>query len=74
MDELVARTKAQPRAAGFEEILMAGEPETRAEAKRAQTGIPVTGDVIERLREEADAVGLVFPDGTPTPLNGEDYR
>lgn len=74
MDELVARTKAQPRAAGFEEILMAGEPETRAEAKRARTGIPVTGDVVDRLREEADAVGLVFPAGAPTPLNEEESR
>jgi LDH2 family malate/lactate/ureidoglycolate dehydrogenase len=57
MDELVHRAKACPRAEGFEEILMPGEPEGRVAAKRRHEGIPVPEDDLTMLRQEAAAVG-----------------
>jgi L-2-hydroxycarboxylate dehydrogenase (NAD+) len=64
MDHFAETLKAQPRAAGVDEILMPGEPEERVEAERRRTGIPVTQDVIRLLREEADNSGIVFPDSS----------
>jgi L-2-hydroxycarboxylate dehydrogenase (NAD+) len=53
--------KAQPLAEGFNEILMPGEPEHRIEVERSKNGVPLTPDVIEALKSEADVVGLSFP-------------
>ena len=64
MDHFVDTLKAQPHAAGVEEILMPGEPEERVEAERRRTGIPVTEDVASLLRAEADNSGIVFPDSS----------
>jgi LDH2 family malate/lactate/ureidoglycolate dehydrogenase len=61
MQTLGARVKAQPRAEGFEEILMPGEPEDRNEQERRSHGIPLTPDVIRSLEAEGDRVGLPFP-------------
>lgn len=57
MDELVVTTKAQPRADGFDEILMPGERESRRQAERSRAGIPLRPDVVERLKEEAEEAG-----------------
>jgi LDH2 family malate/lactate/ureidoglycolate dehydrogenase len=40
MDTLVERARACPKAEGFDEILIAGEPEARLEAEHRRTGIP----------------------------------
>ncbi len=69
MDALVTRAKACPRAAGFDEILMPGEPEARAAGKRRRSGIPLTGDVLAVLEEEAAAAGLPFPAIADRPLD-----
>ena len=61
MQILAARIKEQPRAEGFEEILMPGEPEARKERERLTQGIPLTRDVFESLRSEGKRVGLPFP-------------
>lgn len=53
MDTLVERVKACPRAEGFDEILMPGEPEARTRAARLETGIPLTADVVDALVGEA---------------------
>lgn len=58
MDVLAERVKDLPRAAGFEEILMPGEPEDRRTQENLQRGIAITGDVMAQLREEADRFGL----------------
>jgi LDH2 family malate/lactate/ureidoglycolate dehydrogenase len=61
MQTLAARVKEQPRAEGFEEILMPGEPEARNERERLTQGIPLTHDVFESLRSEGKRVGVPFP-------------
>ncbi len=58
MDALVLRTKAQPRAEGFNEILIPGEREARRERERIGSGIPLSADVLDKLNEEAGAAGL----------------
>ncbi|MCS0505040.1 Ldh family oxidoreductase [Ancylobacter mangrovi] len=58
MDELVVRMKAQPRAAGVEEILVPGEREARREKERLRTGIPLAADVHAALDAEAARCGL----------------
>lgn len=61
MDELVARAKASPRADGFEEILMPGEPEARSEAQRRKEGIPLAADDLATLRSEAEIAKVEKP-------------
>jgi LDH2 family malate/lactate/ureidoglycolate dehydrogenase len=61
MDTLVERAKACPRAEGFDEILMPGEPEARAKQERLQTGIPLSADIVAALREEAGKSGVTGP-------------
>ena len=60
MDTLATRVKNQPRADGVEQILMPGEPEALAEAERSETGIPLTPDVVESLKAEANLAGLAI--------------
>lgn len=58
MDELVRVTKSQPKAAGFDEILMPGEREERCRAERARNGVPLSADVVEALNKEASVAGI----------------
>lgn len=61
MDELIERTKAQPRAAGIDEILIPGEREIRTRAARLRDGIPLKPEPLEMLVKEGAAVGIEFP-------------
>jgi len=61
MQTLARRVKEQPRAQGFDEILMPGEPETRKEKKRLQLGIPLTPDIVASLQSEGEQAGVPFP-------------
>ena len=61
MQTLTERVKAQTLAEGFEEIQIPGEPEQRTEKLRLKNGIPLTPDVIETLKSEAELAGLSFP-------------
>jgi L-2-hydroxycarboxylate dehydrogenase (NAD+) len=61
MQTLTRRVKEQPRAQGFDEILMPGEPETRTEQKRLRQGIPLTPDIVASLRSEGELAGVPFP-------------
>ena len=58
MDDLVRKTKAQPRAAGFEEILIPGERESRVRASRLRDGIPLKQGTVDSLNEEAERMGI----------------
>jgi LDH2 family malate/lactate/ureidoglycolate dehydrogenase len=60
MDALIRATKTQPLAAGFDEILIPGERESRSEARRLLDGIPLSSDVVEALRQEAGGEAM-FP-------------
>ena len=61
MQTLRERVKKQPRAEGFQEILMPGEPEARNEDKRRVQGLPLTAAVLAALREEGERAGVPFP-------------
>lgn len=61
MEEEIARLKALKPAAGFEEVLYPGEPEARKEKQRAKSGIPLTAQVVDAVRKEAEEAGLAFP-------------
>ena len=58
MDTFVKRAKALPKAQGFEEILIPGEPEEKTVAKRLDTGIPLTEEVIKTLQETGLEYGI----------------
>ena len=68
MDTLVERAKACPRADGFDDILIPGEPESRTLERRSKTGIPVSPDVVSALQAEAEAVGCSMPAAANAPL------
>jgi LDH2 family malate/lactate/ureidoglycolate dehydrogenase len=61
MDQLVERAKASPRADGFEEILMPGEPEDRSETQRRAQGIPLAADDVATLLSEAEIAKIERP-------------
>ncbi|MGH9357389.1 MAG: Ldh family oxidoreductase [Terriglobia bacterium] len=69
MDTFAGRVKNLPRAAGFAEILMPGEPEVRTEKMRRATGIPISGEVADELRAEARREGIPFPEASSVPLH-----
>jgi LDH2 family malate/lactate/ureidoglycolate dehydrogenase len=61
MDRLVGRVRSQPLAAGFDEILMPGEPEARQEARRLSQGIPYRPADFQPLVEAAEAHAIPLP-------------
>jgi L-2-hydroxycarboxylate dehydrogenase (NAD+) len=61
IDQLIDRAKSTGRAEGIEEILMPGEPESRAEAARRLHGVPLAADDVASLIAEADRAGLDHP-------------
>jgi LDH2 family malate/lactate/ureidoglycolate dehydrogenase len=68
MDLLVERVHGSPRAEGFEEILMPGEPEARQERHRLQHGIPYAGSDLAPLLEIAGRLGVAPLPVSATPL------
>lgn len=61
MDHLVRTLKDQPRADGFDEILMPGERESREQARREEEGIPLPREVVAALQREAEAAEMTVP-------------
>ena len=68
MDEFVARMewlhdtlKSSPPAAGFDEVLVAGEPEWRAEETRRREGIPIARGIWDSLSKLADKLNVSVP-------------
>ncbi len=51
MDQMIREIKTLPRAPGFEQILVAGEPEARCRRERLQHGIPLTAEALKVLTE-----------------------
>lgn len=70
MDTLVERVHACPKAEGFDEILLPGEPEARQEQIRRRSGIPYAGSEIDSLQEEARRAGVAQLCVSRQPLNG----
>ena len=58
MDVYYKRLKALPRAAGFDEILMPGEPEDRKTEESRKNGIRLSGNIQESLYLESQKRGV----------------
>ena len=58
MDTLIDRVHAAATAEGFNEVLLPGEPEDRAEAERRRTGIPYAASEVAALQDEAKRAGI----------------
>jgi len=61
MDWLVAEVKATPPAAGYDEVLVAGDPEWRAEQERRRNGIPIPPGPWAALVRMAERLGVPLP-------------
>ncbi len=60
MERLVADVKSAAPAAGFGEVLVAGDPEDRAQKDRSRRGIPLDPSVWERLARLADSLAVAY--------------
>lgn len=60
MDEMIRSIKGQPRAKGFEKIMVAGEPEYLTEEERREKGIPLGDAVVTDLAKLGNSVGVEF--------------
>src|SRR5215471_15222690 len=58
MEQLVQIMKSTPAAPGFDEVLVAGEPEWRIEAERRKNGIPIAEGNWEKLVKAAERAGV----------------
>ena len=57
-DEMSQRTQAIPPAPGFEEVLLPGMPEAKAQNIRQEDGIPIADDIWQSIAETASALGI----------------
>jgi uncharacterized oxidoreductase len=62
MERLVALVKSAPPAPGYDEVLVAGDPEWRTEAERLRTGIPISDGNWETLVKTAARVKVAAPE------------
>src|SRR5260370_31103184 len=61
MRTLVEMVKSSKTAKGFDEVLVAGEPEWRAEEERRRDGIPLSDGVWQNLVASAEKLGGALP-------------
>jgi LDH2 family malate/lactate/ureidoglycolate dehydrogenase len=61
MEQLVHLMKTTPVAPGFEEVLVAGDPEWRTEAERRQNGIPMEEGNWDKLAQTAARLKVALP-------------
>jgi LDH2 family malate/lactate/ureidoglycolate dehydrogenase len=62
MEHLVALVKSAAPAPGYDEVLVAGDPEWRTEAERLRTGIPISDGNWETLVKTAARVKVPAPE------------
>jgi len=58
VDDMERQIRATPPAPGFVEVLVPGDPESRTRAARIRDGIPIAGDVWERVVETASSLDV----------------
>jgi len=58
IDRMIRAVKSSPRAEGFTEILIPGEPERREETKRSKAGIPIPESSWESILNTCKEYGL----------------
>lgn len=63
LESLAREVKAQPRAEGFDEVLMPGERGAREAKKRNRDGIPIPIKTWQQVGEVAKRVGVAMPEG-----------
>jgi LDH2 family malate/lactate/ureidoglycolate dehydrogenase len=68
METLVTLIKSTPPAPGYEEVLVAGDPEWRTEAERLKSGIPLEEGNWKTLCASAQRVGVAIPAIAGPPL------
>lgn len=61
MEKLVGIIKSTPAAPGYDEVLVAGDPEWRIEAQRLRDGVPIAEGNWENLCKAATSVGVAVP-------------
>ncbi len=61
MDRLVGHVKSAPPAAGYDEVLVAGDPEWRSEDDRRAHGIPIMPGPWDFLLRTAQRLGVALP-------------
>jgi LDH2 family malate/lactate/ureidoglycolate dehydrogenase len=61
MQSLVGMAKSSKTAQGFDEVLVAGEPEWRMEEQRRRDGIPVSDGAWQNLVQAAQKLGVAVP-------------
>jgi LDH2 family malate/lactate/ureidoglycolate dehydrogenase len=61
MEFLITTVKTALPAQGYDEVMVAGDPEWRMEAQRLRQGIPLDASVWQRLGELAQELGVSFP-------------
>jgi LDH2 family malate/lactate/ureidoglycolate dehydrogenase len=61
MKALVAMVKSSTTAKGFDEVLVAGDPEWRTESHRRREGIPLSDGVWQNLTAVAERLGVALP-------------
>ena len=63
IDNLIDGIKALPKAEGFDEIFVPGEPEERTFNERSKNGIPLPDGTVRNLRSIAERFGIKLPLG-----------
>ncbi|MBL7127307.1 MAG: Ldh family oxidoreductase, partial [Dehalococcoidales bacterium] len=63
IDNLIDGIKALPKADGFSEIFVPGEPEERSFIERSKNGIPLPEGTIRNLRAVSEKSGVKLPAG-----------
>jgi len=61
VDSIINGLKALPKAEGFSEIFVPGEPEWRAYDKRSRDGIPLPEEIFRNLQVVAERFGIKLP-------------
>jgi ureidoglycolate dehydrogenase (NAD+) len=61
IDNLIDGLKALPKAEGFSEIFVPGEPENKTFDDRSRNGIPLPEGTVRRLQEVAEKLGVKLP-------------
>jgi LDH2 family malate/lactate/ureidoglycolate dehydrogenase len=61
MEKLVGIIKSTAPAPGYDEVLVAGDPEWRIEKERVRNGIPIADGNWDQLLRAAASVGVTPP-------------